>query len=449
MKIALLPIDNRPVCYALPMLISRIDKDIELLMPDCSLLGDLTKYADIEGIFNWFESLEDVDAFVISLDTIAYGGLISSRRSPETYEEILARIERLKRVLSGKKVYAFSSIMRISNNNINEEEKPYWDKWGEKIFEFSQNFHKMALNIPVGVNPEIPIEILTDYLETRKRNFEINKIYLEWQKEGIFDTLIFSKDDCSQFGINVMEAVELERLGATVKTGADEIPLTLLARAVGGSFKIVPRFLEEDEKNVISNYEDISIETCVKNQIELAGCEVSAEDSANLVLLVNNFRNKQGEIVMRIATEPFGGEIGLPEKLFAIADVRFANGADNVFIDKFFEKGFDENFIGYSAWNTSANSLGSLLFAIKSVLNAYSKGTFDKNAFNELMLTRFLDDWAYQANVRQSLIIPNEKQLKSGMRLYENFLRTKFYTEKKIDYKFPWNRLFEVEIELI
>ena len=79
------------------------------------------------------------------------------------------------------KIYAFSSIMRISNNNINQEEKEYWSDWGKKIFEYSYNFHKNG-----RVETDVPQEILKDYLETRKRNFEINKIYNGNIGHGIF-----------------------------------------------------------------------------------------------------------------------------------------------------------------------------------------------------------------------------------------------------------------------
>ena len=44
------------------------------------------------------------------------------------------------------KIYAFSSIMRISNNNVNEEEKEYWSDYGTKIFEYSYNFHKECID---------------------------------------------------------------------------------------------------------------------------------------------------------------------------------------------------------------------------------------------------------------------------------------------------------------
>lgn len=440
MKIGFIPIDNRPVCYTLPKLIAEIDEDIEFFIPERQFLGDLTKMAEVSAILAWIENLQDIDAFVISLDTIAYGGLIPSRRSTDTFDEILERLNRLKAILKGKKVFAFSSIMRISNNNINQEEKSYWDKWGKKIFEYSWNFHKKG-----SLETDVPVEILEDYLTTRKRNFEVNKVYLEWQKEGIFDTLIFSKDDCAEFGLNVMEANELKSFGATVKTGADEIPLSLFARAVSGCVGISPIFIEDEQKHLISNYEDISIEECVKNQIELAGCNIGDD----VELYINNFVGKQGEIVMKVPTAEFNGIWHQPLKPYAVADVRFANGSDNAFVKALFDVGLDEKFIGYSAWNTSANTLGSLILALKLTILSKNKGTFNEKAFNKLMLTRFLDDWAYQANVRQELHNPDVSGLLEKIKPYQQKLLARFPENYKIDYKFPWNRLFEVEIEFI
>lgn len=446
MKIGFLPIDNRPVCYTLPEQIAKIDESIELFLPDRSLLGDLTKYADVNGIFEWLKNLPKLDALIISLDTAAYGGLISSRRCSDSFEEIREKIEKLKEILKEKnaKIYAFSSIMRISNNNINEEEKEYWNLWGKKIFEYSFNSCKNN-----GENPpqtDIPQKILTDYLNTRKRNFEINKIYLNWQQEGLFDTLVFSKDDCAEFGFNVREAQELENLGGFVKTGADEIPLTLLARAIKGKIKIAPIFTESSQKNLISNYEDVSIEKSVTGQIELAGCEVSELQNADMLLYVNNFKNHQGEIVMKRPTEPFSDVWNIPQKPYMIADVRFANGADNSFVNKLFEKGFDENFYGYSAWNTSANSLGSLICGAK--VKFLAKKYNDKE-FKKLEIVRFLDDWAYQANVRQTLSKPDTTELTTQMKPFEKEVAKVLKTEFEVKYSFPWKRLFEVEVEHI
>ena len=551
MNIAFIPIDNRPVCYTLPQQICAIDSEIDLFMPERKFLGSLTKYADVEAIFEWLENLPELDAIVMCLDTVAYGGLISSRRCPDTFVEIKARVEKLKAILEKKnaKIYAFSSIMRISNNNVNEEEKEYWNKWGKKIFEYSFNSCKNGKM----VQTDVPQEILDDYLATRKRNFEINKLFLEYQKQGLFETLVFSKDDCAEFGFNVKEAQELESLGGFVKTGADEIPLTLLARAVSKaaskaakqlgseaakrnldakmprcnlpkipSIKIAPIFLAPEYKDLISNYEDVSIEKSVKGQIELAGCEVCEPDEADILLYVNNFEEHQGEIVMKVPTKPFSGTWQKPEKPYIVADVRYANGADNAFVEQIFKTGLGENFLGYSAWNTSANSLGSLIcgavvtaVAAKvvdaktqrckeaksvSIIVHEDSSNFrhserqrkilaDTNStqlqetqnnlteldqasmplgllasntmplsdcqtnlyknFSLLQLTRFLDDWAYQANVRQQLASPDEKQVKELMKPFEQriFEVLKINPDEyNITYKFPWNRLFEVEV---
>ena len=63
MKIAFLPIDNRPVCYSLAKDICAVDKDIELLIPERSLLGDLTKSADTEELMIWLNNLPECELY--------------------------------------------------------------------------------------------------------------------------------------------------------------------------------------------------------------------------------------------------------------------------------------------------------------------------------------------------------------------------------------------------
>ncbi len=442
MKIAFLPIDNRPVCYALSKIIAGIDESIEFSIPERNLLGDLTKIADIDGLFGWLNNLPRQDVIILSLDTLVYGGLIPSRRGKETLDELKLRLEKLKKILKNKgaKIYAFSSIMRISNNNYNEEEKEYWSGYGKKIFEYSYNLHKDGT-----AQTDVPAEILADYLDTRKRNFEVNKIYLEWQKEGLFEFLVFSKDDCAQYGLNVKEAQELEMLGGFTKTGADEIPLSLLSRSLGKKVKIYPEFLEPNYKNLVSNYEDVSVENSVRGQIELAGCEVCInKDDADVILYVNNFIEHQGEIVMGVKTKGFCGEFKTPDKPYMIADVRFANGADNNFINELFKNELkDKYFYGYSGWNTTANTLGSLICGAKVKFFAQN---YNKENFKKLQITRLLDDWAYQANVRQMLKKTDENELTLLMKEFEPTIKDVLKTDINVKYFYPWHRLFEVEV---
>lgn len=450
MKICIIPIDNRPVCYNLIKEIAKVDEDIELYIPPRSMLGSLTKIADIVGIFSWLGKLPEVDAIVLSLDTIAYGGLIPSRRSTESVADIKSRMHDFRELLETKnaKIYAVSSIMRISNNNCNEEEKEYWNKYGKYIFEYSYEKHKFAANLGLEtpVKRLIPADILADYKKTRARNFQMNQMYLEWKKQGFFDTLVFSKDDCAKYGFNVMEAEHLERMGGDVITGADEIPLSLFAKAINAEMKVYPVFVEDEEKHLVSNYEDVSIEESVNNQLKFAGVDiVDDKDDADIVLVVNNFRKHQGEIVMKKPTELFSGELWgkyIPEdKPYMIADVRNANGGDNNFVEELFKKFRYDGFYGYSGWNTSANSLGSLICCAKVKFGAKK---YNDTAFKKVQMVRFLDDWAYQANIRQEISEPCD--IRGKMKPYEEKVSNILDLPVRNEYFYPWSRLFEVEV---
>ncbi len=187
-KIALIPIDNRPICYTLVEQICTINEDIKLYLPERKFLGGLLDMADISALLEWLKTLPKLDYIVIALDTLAYGGLVSSRRINDDFSAIKNRLGSFKEVLKSKeaKVFGFSSIMRISNNNINEEEKEYWNPWGKRIFEYSYHQHKSrALKQYNCVYNTVPEEILDDYLATRKRNFEINRLYLDWLSDGV------------------------------------------------------------------------------------------------------------------------------------------------------------------------------------------------------------------------------------------------------------------------
>ena len=463
-QIAFIPIDNRPVCYQLPQQIIHQAKEHTIFLPEINFMGDLNRNADVNAILDWIDSLKDIDVFIISLDTIAYGGLIPSRRSNDNYEEIKSRIDKMVSVLKkhSAKVYAFSSIMRISNNNINEEEKEYWSNFGTKIFQYSYNMHKMestcdsSYMVACNCNAtRIPQDILDDYLNTRKRNFNINRYYIELKKQGVFDTLIFSKDDCAQYGFNVKEAIELKNLSTNednifIKTGADEIPLTLLSRAINKQkhIKICPVYLNPESINKISKYEDISVEESVKSQIELSGGVISDEKNCDLILLINNFKIEQGELVMDVYEPEYNKDLVIPDKPYFIADILNANGSDNGFVKALFANNNLKEFFGYAAWNTTGNTLGS---CIATALTYYGAKHPSKKDFKLLQLTRFLDDWAYQANIRSQIRIDKENLsntvLKIKMKEYEKFLFERFEVKRcHTEYRFPWKRFFEIGI---
>ncbi|MBQ8847659.1 MAG: DUF4127 family protein [Candidatus Gastranaerophilales bacterium] len=465
-KIAVIPIDNRPICYDLIKDILAMDKNIQLFLPKLSSLGGLIKNSNVDEIFDFIEELDEIDYLIVSLDTIAYGGLVSSRRCSDSFDEIKNRIEKFKKIIQkkAKKILAFSSIMRISNNNINEEEKEYWAQWGKRIFDWSFYLHKTELEKSYNcVHNIIPKDILEDYLNTRKRNFEINKLYLSWAQEGFFDTLIFSKDDCAQYGLNVKEANELAQIiktkeikNAKIKTGADEIPLALIARVLNAQakIKINPIFLEENSIDLISKYEDVSIKNCVLGQLELANCLIDIENY-DLNLIINNFKNEQGDLVLGDIINSTDKEINFMQKPCFIADVNNANGADKKLIRQLFNQKLN-NFYGYCGYNTSANTLGCVILSAIVKYLSLKNNSYNDFAFKKLQFVRFLDDWAYQAISRKYIresapefkkaLDEKTAELNENAQIISEFLN---YYPKEVKYSLPWDRSFEIRIEII
>ena len=106
-----------------------------------------------------------------------------------------------------------------------------------------------------------------------------------------------------------------------------------------------------------------------------------------------------------------------------------------------------KNYLGFAAWNTSANSLGSAICVAMFKLQSQIK----IEAFKRQQFIRFADDWAYQSNCRVSLKelvskpdeILIEQLMQPFIKKIEKFLE---FSQKKICYKFPWNRFFEIEI---
>ena len=86
------------------------------------------------------------------------------------------------------------------------------------------------------------------------------------------------------------------------------------------------------------------------------------------------------------------------------------------------------------AWNTSANTLGSLICGAKV---KYLAKKYNTDAFKNSRLQDFLDDWAYQANIRQSLTTPNIENLFRQNEDYEKIVSEVLNTEINAKYTYP------------
>lgn len=481
-KLLIIPTDNRPVSFDLPYYMAKLIKSVNTVITPKEYLSSLDSVGDYDGLMNWVEAnlkSQDFDMVVVSLDTIAYGGLIPSRRTSLNFSEIKNRISKFCDLINSldkkPKIYAFSSIMRISDSYINEEEKSYWNQYGKDIFEFSYLSHKLLADYDekhekkvAELAKEIPFEVIDDYLNSRRRNYEINLFYLEIMKKGLFDYLVFCQDDSAKYGFNVEEAellnsyIQKEKLveKVFVKTGADEITTDLVARALGDfynkkvSFQI--HFFKKDVDKIISRYEGITIRESVLSQLDTCNAAINI-NNPDIHLLINAPNKIQDELCLNIfedekddtQADEIINYIKNNDIKYAVADIKNANGSDNCFTEKLLQVISPNNIYGYAAWNTTSNTLGTALSMAKVKFIAECMNEFDGDMFKKLMITRFLDDWAYQANVRQIIRRENNNSIiNEQMQVFEGRLKDIFGTNTDINYSFPWNRTFEIEVSV-
>ena len=80
LRIALVPLDDRPVCLQYPTMMAPL-AHAEVVAPPIELLGRFTTPGDTDAIARWLRAQDwrAFDALIVSTDMLAYGGLVASR----------------------------------------------------------------------------------------------------------------------------------------------------------------------------------------------------------------------------------------------------------------------------------------------------------------------------------------------------------------------------------
>ncbi len=317
-RVAVLPMDDRPVNYDYPICLGRA-AGLEILLPPREWLGNPWRASRHADLVDWLaRTAPEADAAVVAIDTLAYGGLIPSRTSPETAESVLKRLEvlrQLKALRPGLPILASSVVLRINRSDSSEEEKPYWATFGSRMFRLSSLEHKSELGYAApaeiaardALRSEIPEEVYLDYRRGRARNNAVNRAMLDWVAEGVFDYLLLPQDDTAEYGWNVAEArglqaeIRARSLGERAITypGADEIGCLLLARyacrLAGFEPRIWPRYSGVTGSSVVTAYEDRPLHELLKAHLApLCGVVADSPQEADLVLFFNAPVEKQG-----------------------------------------------------------------------------------------------------------------------------------------------------------
>jgi hypothetical protein len=497
MKTLLLPIDNRPVTYTFPQLIAQV-AGIQAVVPPRDLMGSLTKPASIDQLGSWLEiaisSMKPVSLH-LCLDTLLYGGLITSRRTEDTCQQVVKRAERIKswKSLTGSplKIFAQSSIMRISDNYDATEEKDYWEKYGREIFSWSEILHRLSDGEQLHkgqlsqLELKIPQAIRDDYLATRRRNFQVNQALLDYVQSDVLDYLAYSLDDSGKWGLNVSEQKRLMQKAAENNlsgkvfsyAGADEVLSTMIARfliqTVGRQPDIVIGFSPKQVASCASRYEGQTIGDTLHAQLKALGLDETQKPNPVLdfLVLVHGTPGAQGDHIWlpghqdlrKLDTqESVESTIKILESVAlpcVICDVAYANGADPLLIEALLNRQDLLNKVwAYAGWNTTGNTIGTAMsqaiaywFARKTMDGDTSKVNKSIEALKQALFIRLADDWAYQTQVRPKLSgTVSNSELATMMQPYlERIAQALDFEPTSLKLSFPWNRTFEVEIGLL
>lgn len=455
------------------------------------MLGSLTNPADTTALVSWIDnalSNQSVDAMLLCLDSLLYGGLVSSRRSDTPLKQLLERSNSLvrwrKQVGKTTPIYGQSSIMRISDNYDATEEKPYWARYGKDIFSWSTYLHRMERGekLPPGAlssaEMRIPPEIRTDYLSGRYRNFQLNRQLIQYVKEGDLDFLSFSLDDSGASGLNLLEkdrlAKEAEQLAeqSRIQTyaGADEVLLALLARLLVSKARRIPRarivFSPTHVADCSSRYEGQSIKQTVLAQLKACSVE-PVEADEDFIVLIHGRLGQQGDHILlpgEADTRALDtsaevaqtiSQLKACERPVILCDVAYANGADQLLVPAIFKSpALVAKLWAYAGWNTTGNTVGSALATgtarwFAGLQPAANQSLLD-SALKHCLFVRFADDWAYQAIVRATLNGPNDlQQLRAGMAPYLKEIGEALgFQPPRLELRHPWQRTFEIEVAL-
>jgi len=502
-RILFVPLDDRPPCLQFTQKMALIG-DVDLISPPNDLLGRFTTPGQSDKIIAWLQNqdLKSFDAAIISLDMLAYGGLVGSRTHSVNTEQALMRIDFLRgmrKKFPRLKIYAQSVIMRLAPtaDGQNEAYRADLSKWAEISVKNDEKSKAETKQLAAT----IPRASLLNYKEARRRNLQVNLKAVEFIRSGVFDYLILSQDDAKPVGIHVTDRLKLQeetkRLGLSekiaIQPGADEVSMLLLSRALNQFHKLAPKIKAFYSSDLVANrvmpFEDKPLKETVSFHIKATGSlEVQAETEADLFFYVFASRNDSGR------AEHFADEIekkiqdGKKVMIADIDPVGDVQGGDSTFTNKLIQRRLVPEFNSYASWNTAANTIGTTLpqgiifnVAEKKLLSEKSTAARIWTAQNWFTFHRVVDDYYYHGlkrlqinkhfdqNKLSSKTLDDKKNaeveaLGTKLMLESFYEFSKLYLDRlpnsrqreincqqpsDFTFKLPWNRTFEAEINFV
>ncbi len=500
-KILYIPIDTRP-CNLIQTVEVAKKLGYEVLTPPMEILGSgatLEKFGKPDELWTWLEdNAMNADAAVISTDAMLYGSLVASRQHNLTAEEILNRAEKFaqfKNNFPRLPVYAFATIMRTAREGVKGDstETEYYAQYGAAIFEYTALIDKQETKGLSRADKKqlawldyyIPQDARQDWFARREKNFNANKYFVDLMKAGTFNYLLIGCDDSAIFSQTHKESRQLADYAGNnfskeifqVMSGADELGMLMISRAINNDLHEMPfvaiEYAPGTGSETIPAYSNEKISDDLYGAIfAVGGLPIPANERADLVLAVNTRFN--GKTIAAISAENSTSDTystcnfmrllnGLLDKNLPVGlvDISCFNGADNSVMEQLRKQDLQFKLRAYGGWNTATNTSGFLIGS--GVLTKF----MTDSDINNLLLTRYLDDWIYQSNVRVNLQDNIEKIFGNGTNFaldekldgailrateqvqnfaQKNLILPKGHSLQNISVNFPWQRLFEADV---
>lgn len=498
--IIFVPHDNRPISFKQTADNIR-DLGYEVLTPPEELLGNREDpYAKPEELSKWvIENAKKADAAVISSDSMVYGSLVASRKHNLSEDVVLARVhnfEKIHQANPNMKLYVFGSIMRTPQTSeaSGSEDANYYAQYGTDIARYTALTDKLEQD---GLThkerkqlqqyeQKIPKAALDDWLSRRQGNFLVSKNLIDLARNDVITYLALGCDDNAKYSQTNKERRALDNYGSDLGelkyqsvAGIDEIGYVLLTRAVNNLQGDIPfvsvHYAKGTGENTIPAYSNEPIKNSIATHIKMAGgMKVNSDKRADLVFMVNtNFDGTTGAANdlnnVYIPNENIIDFVNMVDeaiqanKKVGIGDITFGNGSDNALMFSLYGKNLLDKLNAYSGWNTPTNSTG---YALAMGMGA---NYTDRVGILKMLEVRYLDDWLYQANIRQAVAnrlnsmpgegdygntktrtLPAEKLATEALQKIiadyglEKFEGQSYVVDAQI--RFPWQRMFEADI---
>lgn len=494
MKVIYLPLDERPCNYHFAGRIAH-GSGVDVISPAPQALGAKKTPADFGKIKAFLlENAKGAEALVVSLDMLLYGGIVPSRLHHLTEDELIERLEvidSVKQLNPYIKIYAFALIMRCPRYSSADEEPDYYEYCGREIFLTGQLKHKMELGLIENDEAEALLREYAVVIDGNLEDFEnrrrINRNMLVRVVEKLhksIDFLIIPQDDSAKYGYTSMdrEAIKLALKengldDVAMYPGADEVGMTLLARAAcehkGVTPKVYCHFVHEKSQGVTPLYEDRPVGQTLPFQIESAGCVITENYAdADIILYLNYpscdpvevFQEKSvGYTDRNLADFTDKITVSINEgRVTALADGAYCNGGDKELLLMLSEKTDVLSLSAYAGWNTSSNTLGTVI--CQAVFVALFGDSLNHKRF---LAERIYEDVGYCGYVR-SYVTANDLEAmglnyfdagaKDGAvaqrveELLTEYIGSNFpaiagkYEIARC--QMPWKRMFEVDLAL-